>query len=145
MRQQTKQTLAGVGLLAGSILSPEFASLSQQASQGLQLLFLKFSRNHESESDELGVDYSTKIGYDAHQMADFFQTLSRMQANSGSSVPEFMSTHPNPANRNVRVHELADKAQAESNRTNLKVNRESYFRLIAVSYTHLTLPTIYSV
>jgi len=129
-RQQTKQILANVGLVAGSILSPEFAQFSQQASQGLQLLFLKFSRNHESESDELGVEYSTKIGYDAHQMADFFQTLSRMQENAGQAIPEFMSTHPNPANRNTRVHELADAEQAKTNRPNLKVNRDSYLRMI---------------
>ncbi len=129
-RQQTKQILANVGLVAGSVLSPEFAQFSQQASQGLQLLFLKFSRNHESESDVLGVEYSTKIGYDAHQMADFFQTLSRMQEKSGQAIPEFMSTHPNPANRNARVHELAAEEQAKSNRTNLRVNRDSYLKLI---------------
>lgn len=129
-RQQTKQILANVGLVAGSVLSPEFAQFSQQASQGLQLLFLKFSRAHESESDVLGVEYSTKVGYDAHQMADFFQTLSRMQENSGQSIPEFMSTHPNPANRNARVHQLAEEEQAKTNRTNLKVNRDSYLRLI---------------
>jgi len=129
-RQQTKQVIANVGLTAGSILSPQFASMAQSASQGLQLLFLKFSRNHESESDELGVDYSTKIGYDAHQMAGFFQTLSRMQEKSGQVIPEFMSTHPDPGNRNVRVHRLAKEAQEKSNRNNLKVNRDSYLRMI---------------
>lgn len=129
-RQQTSQILANVGLVAGSILSPEVAQFSQQASQGLQLMFLKFSRNHESESDVLGVEYSTKIGYDAHQMADFFQTLSRMQENSGQAIPEFMSTHPNPANRNAKVHELAAEEQAKLNKTNLRVNRDSYLRMI---------------
>mgnify|MGYP000185294366 CR=1 FL=1 len=129
-RQQTKQIIANVGLTAGSILSPEFAQMAQSASQGLQLLFLKFSRNHESESDKLGVEYSTKIGYDAHEMADFFETLSRMQEKSGQIIPEFMSTHPDPGNRNVRVNRLADEAQKESNRNKLKVNRDSYLRLI---------------
>jgi len=74
--------------------------------------------------------YSTKIGYDAHYMADFFQTLSRMQEKSGQVLPEFLSTHPDPGNRNVRVHKLADEEQAKTNRTNLKVNRDSYLRMI---------------
>ncbi len=129
-RQMTKQTLAQVGMMAGMVFSKEFRQFSDVAGQGMQLLMLKNSRSHESESDELGVEYSTKIGYDAHQMADFFQTLSRMQEKSGQVLPEFMSTHPNPANRNVRVHELADAEQAKSNKTNLRVNRDSYLKMI---------------
>jgi len=42
---------------------------------GMQLLFLKFSRDDERQADELGVEYSSRIGYDAHKMADFFQVL----------------------------------------------------------------------
>ncbi len=129
-RQAAKQTLAQVGLIAGLVLSPKFAQFANEASQGVQLLLLKNSRDHESESDELGVEYSTKIGYDAHYMADFFQTLSRMQEKSGQVLPEFLSTHPDPGNRNIRVHKLADEEQAKTNRPNLKVNRESYLRMI---------------
>jgi len=129
-RQMTRQTLSQIGLMAGVIFSEKFRSVANEASQGLQLLMLKNSRDHESESDELGVEYSTNIGYDAHYMADFFKTLSRMQEDTGHVLPEFLSTHPDPANRNQRVHQLADAEQAKTNRTNLKVNRDSYLRMI---------------
>ena len=129
-RQQTQQILAQAGLIAGTIFSQQLGLNPEQASQGVQLLMLKNSRSHESESDELGVEYSTQIGYDAHYMADFFETLSRMQAKSGQALPEFLSTHPNPDNRNQRVNQLASEEQAKTNKTNLKVNRDQYLRLI---------------
>jgi predicted Zn-dependent protease len=129
-RQQTQQILAQAGLIAGTIFSQQLGIDPTQASQGVQLLMLSNSRAHESESDELGVEYSTQIGYDAHYMADFFNTLSRMQGNSAQALPEFLSTHPNPDNRNARVKQLATKEQAKQNKTNLKVNRDSYLKLI---------------
>ncbi len=70
----------------------------QYALQGMQLLFLKFSRDDEREADRLGVEYSSKIGYDAHKMADFFKVLAEDDACQKAKVviPTFMSTHPDP-------------------------------------------------
>lgn len=130
-QQQSKSVLAQIGLVVGMVLSPEFAQFGDAASQGLGLLFLKFGRDAERESDELGVEYSTKIGYDAHQMADFFQTLERQGAQSGQGeIPEFLSTHPNPANRFTTVHQLADQWQQKLNASNLDVGRNSYLKMI---------------
>ncbi len=129
-RQQTQQILAQAGVIAGTIFSEQLGIDPSSASQGVQLLMLKNSRAHESESDELGVEYSTKIGYDAHYMADFFNTLSRMRGDASQALPEFLSTHPNPDNRNQRVNQLATEEQAKTNKTNLRVNRDQYLRLI---------------
>ncbi|MCB0584967.1 MAG: M48 family metalloprotease, partial [Phaeodactylibacter sp.] len=74
-QQYSRQILAQAGLIAGAILSEDFRQYAGLAQTGIGLLFLKFGRDDESESDRLGVEYSTKIGYDAHQMADFFGTL----------------------------------------------------------------------
>lgn len=131
--QQSKQTLAQVGLVAGMIASPRAAQMfGDMAGQAMQLLFLKFSRDDESQSDQLGVEYSSKIGYNSHEMADFFRTLSRLSAQSGQIIPDFLSTHPNPDNRYERVHELTNQWQTKLslNPANLKVGRESYLRLI---------------
>ena len=128
--QLSKQQLYGGLMMAGMILSPEFRQFSDAAQQGLGLMFLKFGRSAESESDMLGVEYSTKIGYDAHQMADFFGVLSRIQQQSGQSIPDFLSTHPNPADRFNNVHRLADEAQAQIGDSNLAINRNSYLRMI---------------
>lgn len=129
-KQYTKSMAAQAGLVAGSLLSEEFRQYAGLAQTGLQVLFLKFSRDHERQSDKLGVEYSTKIGYDAEEMAGFFNTLSRLSEQSGAEVPTFLSTHPNPANRYRDVQQLADKWQSKLNATNLEVNRDSYLRMI---------------
>ncbi len=128
--QQTKATLSQIGLIAGMIISPTIAQFGQQASEGLSLLFLKFSRDDETQADELGVEYSSKIKYDAHQMADFFNTLERLSANNANQLPDFLSTHPNPTSRRNKVDKLATEWQNKENLTNPIVNRNSYLKMI---------------
>jgi predicted Zn-dependent protease len=130
-RQYTNQVFAQLGLIAGMILSPEFRQFGNEAMQATQLLMLKFSRDHESESDKLGVEYSTKIGYDAHYMDDFFMTLKRLSGDSGQSLPTFLSTHPDPVDRYNKVHAYADDFQKkDKTTTDYQVNRDSYLRMI---------------
>jgi len=130
-QQQSKSMLAQIGLIGGMIAFPELGQLADAASQGVGLLFLKFGRDDERESDKLGVEYSTKIGYDAQQMAGFFNTLARQgQAQGGEEVPAFMSTHPQPEERNKTVAALAAEWKQKAGTTNLKVNRDSYLRMI---------------
>lgn len=129
-QQQSQQILAQIGFIGAMLASEKFQQYSDLAQTGLGLMFLKFSRNHESQSDKLGVEYSTKIGYDAHEMANFFQTIKRIQEKEGASIPNFLSTHPDPGDRYSRVHELAKKEQAKAKKTNLDVNREKYLRMI---------------
>lgn len=129
--QQRNSTLAQIGLIAGMVVSPEFASMAGSASQGVQLLLLKFGRDAESQSDELGVEYSSKIGYDADEMAGFFQTLHRLSSQGGGSgIPTFLSTHPDPLNREENVGKLADEWQQKLNLTDPKVGRESYLNML---------------
>ncbi|GAB4012556.1 M48 family metalloprotease [Spirosoma migulaei] len=129
-RSQKSQLLSTIALIGGAVLAPQVVGENIEAlQQGLGLLSLKYSRDHESESDKLGVEYSSKIGYDAHQMADFFGTLKRLSDNSGQAIPQFMSTHPDPGNRFTRVHELAKDYQAK-NPASYQVDRDRYLRLI---------------
>ncbi|RDC62664.1 M48 family metalloprotease [Adhaeribacter pallidiroseus] len=130
-RQQSKSMLAQLGLVVGMVVSPELAQFGDAAQQSLALLFLKFGRDDERESDRLGVEYSTKIGYDANYMADFFRTLQRQQEQSEAEpIPDFLSTHPNPADRYETVKELAADWQQKTKATNLQVNRNSFLKLI---------------
>ncbi len=129
-KQQTRSTIAGLILGGLSAVSQTAATLAQPLSQGVSVLFLKYSRDNENEADGLGVKYSTKIGYDAAQMADFFLTLQRTEQQSGSSIPTFLSTHPNSADRYQRVKGLAAQAKQNLGKTALQVNRDGYLRSI---------------
>lgn len=131
VEQQRNQLLGQFGIIAGVIINPDLVRFADVASQGLGLLFLKFGRDAERESDRLGVEYSTKIGYDAHEMAGFFTTLERQGARSGSvELPDFLSTHPNPGDRNIATDKLATEWQQKLNLTNPKVNGNEYLRRI---------------
>ena len=130
-KQYSNAMAAQIGLTAGVILAPEFAQYADLAQTGVGLLFLKFGRDAESQSDKLGVEYSTKINYDAQEMAGFFQTLDRLSTQSGGEeVPDFLSTHPNPADREEKVAKLADEWKRKVKSSSLKVNRNSYLKMI---------------
>ncbi|MCB0686311.1 MAG: M48 family metalloprotease [Saprospiraceae bacterium] len=129
-KQQTKATLAEILLIGGMVVSPAFQEFADLAEGGLQLLFLKFSRDNESQSDQLGVQYSTAIGYDAHHMANFFNTLKQMQDDEGGGLPTFLSTHPDPADRYKKVNQWADVAQQGQLRSDYKESRDSYLQMI---------------
>jgi predicted Zn-dependent protease len=132
MEAYTKGMLGQIGLVIAMIASPKFAQFGDAASQGLQLLMLKNSRENETQSDELGVDYSTKIGYDAKEMADFFQTLKRSgeKASGGQKIPDFMSTHPDPEDRYNKVRLRARGKQQKTPGVTYNVNRDQYLRRI---------------
>lgn len=128
-RQQTSQIFGQVGLLAGMVLSETVRGLADQTQQALGLLLLSYSREHETESDKIGVEYSSKIGYDAHQMADFFGTLKKISEKSGQTIPTFQSTHPDPGGRQTKVEKLATEYQKE-HPAKYNVNRDAYLRKI---------------
>jgi predicted Zn-dependent protease len=128
--QMSKQQLAGLGLGIGALVSEHFARYADFAGAGLNLLLLKYSRDQESESDMLGVEYSTKRGYDAHRMAEFFGTLESMRGDGGQSLPGFMSTHPDPGDRRVRVGQLADEWQQQVAYEPLGIDRYEYLKRI---------------
>lgn len=130
VQQQSKAVLYQGLLLGGMIAVPEIAAMGESAMQGLQLLFLKFGRDAESQSDLLGVKYSTQIGYDAQEMAGFFGTLSRLSGGPEGRLPTFLSTHPDPDDREQRVTQLAQTAQRKSSIQNFEVDRDNYLRMI---------------
>jgi predicted Zn-dependent protease len=129
--QQSKQQLGQVLLIGGMIASKEFSQFAGYAMQGMELLFLKFSRDNEREADRLGVEYSSKISYDAQKMADFFNVLNKMSmASEHNGVPTFMSTHPDPGDRYNSVKQQAKQWQDSLNNTNWIVNGDNYLRMI---------------
>ncbi len=74
---------------------------TQQIAQiGAQLLALKFSRTDETEADDYSVRYLLGTEYDPQGAKYFFQKIS-----GSTTIPEFLSTHPNPDNRVLNIEE----------------------------------------
>ncbi|MGE5421040.1 MAG: M48 family metalloprotease [Chloroflexota bacterium] len=129
--QQSKQQLSQLLLVGGMIASPKFAQYGQEAMQAMQLMFLKFSRDDEREADRLGVQYMSLIDYDGNRMAEFFNVLNKMNPpDEQGGVPTFLSTHPNPGDRNTTVRKLTEFWKDSLHRTEWKVNSDSYLKMI---------------
>src|SRR6185295_16941596 len=122
----TQQQLAGLGLGLVSIFSPGFQRYSQSAQTALGLMFLKYGRDHETQADELGVRYSTAAGYDSREIPATYAMLKRVGERSGQRLPGFLSTHPDPGQREERTRALA--IQAVAGRTGLAVRARDYLR-----------------
>lgn len=123
--QITRSQLAGIGLLAGAIFVDAFRPYSGIAQQGMGLLFLKYSRDNENQADALGIEYATKAGYDPRESPATYATLKRIGERASSSLPSFLSSHPDPGDREIRTGQLA-KAAAASARRPLEVGGVSY-------------------
>ena len=129
--RQTMQQLGQILLLGGMIASEEFRRYAQYAAVGMELLFLSFSREDERESDRLGVEYASKLGYDAGQMANFFEVLQKMNlAHEQAGIPTFLSTHPDPGDRYNAVKLDAEKWQQELGYAEWEVNRDGYLQML---------------
>ena len=126
--QITKQQLAQIGLVAGSVLSTTVAQMAGVASQGLGMLFMKFGRDAEYQADELGFRYMTRDNYDPHAMSSMFQMLQRQSAMGGAGrLPEWQSTHPDPENRVAKNEERLKGFQATGA---LKSNRDGFLQVV---------------
>ncbi len=55
-------------------------------------VLMPYSRTHESEADEIGVDLMAKAGFDPQQSVQLWKKME--QASQGNQPIEFMSTHP---------------------------------------------------
>ena len=127
VEQMSKQQLAQIGLLAGMIVSPTVADYGNLAAQGLQVMFLKYSRDDEREADDLGLRYMYQQNYDPREMPQVFETLRRVsQAQGAGRIPGWMSTHPT---EEERVRTISGKvAKLGGDFSGRTVNREEYLR-----------------
>jgi len=93
---QTISQGASVGANAGDLI----AGIGQKT-------LLTNGRGDELESDDLGVRFMIKAGYDPYEMIRVMEIL--RSATGPNRIPEFQSTHPDPDNRIERIKESIKK------------------------------------
>ncbi|UCG89056.1 MAG: M48 family metalloprotease [Gemmatimonadota bacterium] len=124
--QMSEQQLAQLGLVAGAVIVPDVAAkYGGLAQQALGILFLKFSRDDERQADMLGFRYMTRVGYDPNEMPEVFAMLGRVtEAGGGRGLPVWLSTHPDPGDREQRINAMI--AESGQDFTGTTVGERSY-------------------
>lgn len=109
-RQMASQQAVNV---LGAVVGSRYGQGAGQIAQvlggvGAQGAFLlPNSRTQESEADVVGQQLMAKAGFDPRQAVNLWQNM--LSNESGSRGPEWMSTHPEPANR---LNELKSRADS---------------------------------
>jgi predicted Zn-dependent protease len=102
------------------------AALLAQAAN--QLVSLRYGREDELESDQLGFRFMREAGYNPQGLLELMQILG--SARQGGASPEFFSTHPNPENRLQRLKDLITQAYPNGVPANLEEGREKFARVV---------------
>ncbi len=112
LRSSIAQTVMMGAQLSFSDMDPQQRQMVLGAlGAGAQFgVLLPFSRDHETEADELGLIYMARAGYDPEEAIAFWQ---RMAEEGGNRAPEFASTHPSHETRIRHLRSLLPKVRAE--------------------------------
>ncbi len=125
VEQMSRAQLAQLGVGIAMVASEEFRKYSDLAQLGLGVLFLKFGRDDEKQSDDLGLRYLVRAGYDPTEMPSVFDMLDRQGSlHDQPRLPEWQSTHPNPDRRADRIQDAISMLPPDQRQGT--VNREAY-------------------
>ncbi len=126
-KRQQRSTIANIlgagGSILGAVLGDNgglvgaLGGLAREYSGTVaQLLTLSYSRGQEEQADDLGIQYLSKAGYDPTALSSMLNSLAlqtavdaRTAGQNGGAIPEWASTHPDPAKRVVRAATNARK------------------------------------
>ncbi len=101
-KDELTQGLTGAAVIAAG---------DYNSSQGIQMIAnmigLKYGRDQELQSDDLGVRFMYEAGYDPRAMIQVMEILKA--AGGPNRQPEFQSTHPDPENRIEKIQAAIEK------------------------------------
>lgn len=105
------QLMSGLAQGVGVLFSDGHNNAGMQIAQMVaQWRVMKFSRDDESESDALGVRFMMQAGYNPEALIGVMEILAAVSG--GGNQSDFMSSHPNPANRMERIREVIAQERA---------------------------------
>lgn len=87
---------SSLGVLAVGVAADNSAAMAGAAAAAAVAVTLPNSRTAESEADRIGIEIAARAGYDPDAAVTLWQ---KMNGLSKGGVPQFLSTHPNPENR----------------------------------------------
>ena len=126
-------------IIQGGLLATQIATQDKQSAAliaggsmlGAQLLTTKYGRSAELESDEYGMEYMARAGYDPKAAIELQKTFVRLSSGNQSNwLAGLFASHP-PSQQRVDANIITAKALEEKYKGTLEMGRESYQRAIA--------------
>ncbi len=135
------QITAAVLVVAGEATDEDWLTvLGAGTAVGGGLYALHFSRNQESQSDELGVRYMTRLGYNPVGMVQVMQVLKDAAGGSSESYNIF-ATHPDPELRIERLEALIQTQYPDAlNTGNYRFAHDSFHQNVLQPFASLSQP-----
>jgi beta-barrel assembly-enhancing protease len=93
-----------------------------------QMLNLKYGRDDELESDELGLVFMSQAGYNPQGIVELMKILASLR--SGGASPEFFSTHPDPENRLEKLRSLITQLYPNGIPANLEQGKQRFAQIV---------------
>lgn len=129
-----EQQMGQLALIGGAVAGQELLGIPggdilDIGSTAAQFLFMRYSRDDERESDGLGVEYAARQQYRAAEGAEFFTSLRRISEQQGQNIPTFLSTHPDPAEREETIPQIAEEWREKGFEQTID-NKDTYMRTI---------------
>ena len=111
VRQMSRQMLLGTLFNVGAIAldtqqTPYKDAFLTLGAIGIQAGLARYSRDQETESDELGLNYMTKLNYDPQGAVDVFQVFQKLQEHEPSSIDLLFASHPQSKDREAHAKAL---------------------------------------
>lgn len=94
-----------------------------------QMVNLKYGRDDELESDYLGFKFMTDAGYNPVGIVELMKILNSARGGAGGQ-PEFMSTHPNPANRIEQLNSIINQEYPNGVPSQLQQGKERFTQIV---------------
>jgi predicted Zn-dependent protease len=80
------------------------------------------SRESESEADRIGIEIAARAGYDPHAAVTLWE---KMEKAGGKGPPQFLSTHPSPANRREALQHLGPQMEPYYQQAKANPNKDA--------------------
>ncbi len=123
-KQQLGQSLVTAVGIAASDGNGGGSNAQVLAQAANQLISLRYGRQDELQSDQLGFQFMTEAGYDPRGIAEVMKILAATR--QGGQPPQILSSHPDPGNRFERLQALIKEKYPQGIPSNLESGREIY-------------------